>query len=287
MKIMFSKIHIVSLSVLVGLGTCFLVNPVPVQHATTGRMRSDYLLSKYFSHRHLHVPQNLQPPTTATNTSLPPDTRESENWAGYIATPTSNLCYTSVSGSWVVPNISADQQNAAAAQWIGLGGSSSPDLLQMGTSEELENGQLVTEVFWEQLPTPAHTVMTIPIGATIYASIAPATNSSLTWNLTFTVNGQSQTQKIPPVKLDSSYAQEIGTSAEWISEEPLKPNGQRYPFANMGTVSYRSALVDGQAISSAGNEIEPIDLVSRNGNVLITPSGLGQDGESFSTSVKS
>lgn len=153
----------------------------------------------------------------------------------------------------------------------------------MGTSEQLENGQLVTELFWEQLPDPAQTVMTVPIGSTINANISPSTNSSLTWNLTFTMNGQSQTQTIPPVTLDSSYALGIGTSAEWISEEPTTQNNQLVPFAKMGTVKYQSALVNGRPLNSSGNQVQPVALVSCNGNILIAPSVLGTDGESFST----
>jgi len=286
MKIMMSKLHIVLLTVLVGLVICFLANGVPVRHTFNNRKTSDYIVySRNFSPRHLHVPKSQRPEGMGINTSLPANTRESENWAGYVDTPSSGIRYTSVSGSWKVSSLSTSQENAAAAEWIGLGGSSSPDLLQMGTSQEIENGQPVAKVFWELLPSPAQEVMTVPIGSIIHATISPVPNSSSTWNLKFTVNGRSQSQTIPPVTLSSSYAQGIGTSAEWISEEPLNQNDQPYPFANMGTVSYQSALVDGQALNSAGNQIQPVALVSSNGNVLIAPSALGKDGESFSTSV--
>ncbi|MDR3585789.1 MAG: G1 family endopeptidase [Desulfosporosinus sp.] len=283
MKIMFSKIHIVSLAVCVGLGTCHLVNGFQFLYVKNNHIKSNYIFSRNFSHRNLHVIQVKQSYGAYGNINLPANMKKSENWAGYIDTPSSGSGYASVSGSWIVPNISTSQQTAAAAQWIGLGGSSSPDLLQMGTSEQLENGQLVTELFWEQLPDLAQTVMTVPIGSTINASISPSTNSSLTWNLTFTVNGRSQTQTIPPVTLDSSYAQGIGTSAEWISEEPTTHNDQMVPFAKMGAVTYQSALVNGRPLNSSGNQVQPVALVSCNGNILIAPSVLGTDGESFST----
>ena len=177
MKIMLRKIHIVSLTVLVGLGTCSHVNGVPVIYATNNGKTSDYVYSRNFSHRHLHVPQNQQRQGTVENTSLPANTRESENWAGYIDSPSSNISYTSVSGSWKVPSITASQEDAATAQWIGLGGSSSNDLLQMGTSEEIENGRPVAKVFWEQLPAPAQEVMSVPIGSVIKARISPSADS--------------------------------------------------------------------------------------------------------------
>ena len=285
-KTMFNKLHVVSLAVLVGLGASSLVNGVTFPLTASGKAGADLVLSRNSLHKHAHVPQTQQSQGTAPTVNLPVNTQESENWAGYIDTPSSGS-YTSVSGTWTVPSISAGQQNSAAAQWIGLGGVSSTDLLQMGTIEETENGQIVDEVFWEQLPSPAQNVMTVPAGSTISATIAESTGVNPTWNLTFTVNGQTPSQTIAPVTLDpsSTYAQGIGTSAEWISEDPSTQNDQLYPLANMGTISYQSALVNGQALHSAGNQVQPVDLVSSNGNVLIAPSALGTDGDSFSTSV--
>ncbi|MDR3601315.1 MAG: G1 family endopeptidase [Desulfosporosinus sp.] len=280
-------IRIVSLAVFVGLGTCSLVNGVPVLPATHNQISSAYVLTRNFPHRRLPFPQIQPSQGTATDASLPANTQESENWAGYIDTPATSSSYTSVAGSWTIPNISANQQNAAAAQWIGLGGVSSTDLLQMGTIEQIDDGQPVVEIFWEQLPSPAQYVMTVPIGSTINASIAPSVDSSSTWNLTFTVNGQSQTSTISPVTLDSSYIQGMGTSAEWISEDPSTQNNQLYPLATMGTTTYQSATINGQPLNSSANLVQPVAMVSSNGNILITPSALGTDGESFSTNVAS
>lgn len=293
MKIRMQNFCVVSLALLLGLGTCSFINGVSPRNSEVGHITpaSDYVMSRNFAHRHfLPIPPDQQQDTslntTAASVSLPANTQESENWAGYIDTPASGS-YSSVSGSWTVPNIAASQQDAVAAQWIGLGGVSSTDLLQMGTIEQIQNGQPVAEVFWEQLPSPAQNVMTVPIGSTITASIAPAEDSSSTWNLTFTVNGQTPTQTIAPVTLDASYVQGIGTSAEWISEDPSNQNDQLYPLANMGTVSYQSATVNGLPLNSSGNQVQPVALFSTNGNVLIAPSELGSDGESFSTTVAS
>ncbi|AGK95790.1 G1 family glutamic endopeptidase [Clostridium pasteurianum] len=231
--------------------------------------------------------ENRQPQNNITTTSLPNNTEGSSNWSGYIATPTSNSGYTSISGSWTVPNISESQRNAVAAQWIGLGGVNSTDLLQMGTMEQIENGQPMAEVFWEQLPDVSQNVMSVPIGSIINVSISNSSSSSSIWNLTFTVRtpgGKTQTQTIP-VTLDSSYAQGIGTSAEWISEDPSNQNSQLIPLANMGIVKYQSALVNGQPLNALGNNVQPVAMVSSNGTVMISPSELGTDGESFTTTT--
>ena len=276
------KLKVASSAIVVGLGVCSLVNVVPLH--ITNLKASTNVLSRYHWRR---PSQSSGTQGNNTNVTLPAGTQESENWAGYIDTPTSTSSqYTSISGSWTVPDISASQQNnAASAQWIGLGGVSSTDLLQMGTVEQIQNGQPVIEVFWEQLPSSAQNVMTVPAGSTITATIAESTGVNPTWNLTFTVNGQASSQTIAPVIIDPTYAAGIGTSAEWISEDPSTLNDQLYPLANMGTVSYQSATVNGEPLNYTTNQVQPDAMVSSNGNVLLVPSSLGADGESFATTV--
>ncbi|GMA49752.1 hypothetical protein GCM10025857_11090 [Alicyclobacillus contaminans] len=223
---------------------------------------------------------------TSSTTSLPQGTQASGNWAGYITEPTGGQRYTSVSGSWTVPNISGSQ-NGIAAQWIGLGGVSSQDLLQMGTIEQYVNGTVEADVFWEKLPAAAQNIMTVPVGSKINAKISKASGS--TWDVTFTAttpSGQTLSKTIP-VQLSASYAANIGTSAEWISEDPSTEQNRLYPLANSGTVQFTSALVDGQPISATGNQVEPVALVDSSGDVLIAPSALGSDGASFTTTTLS
>lgn len=281
MKIKFRKSYIALLAAVI-LEACSLVNNAAAPFAINSQ--APYMLSRNFSNRHLPVQRSQQQTTQAIN--LPANTQGSSNWAGYIAAPASTKnSYTSVSGSWTVPNITASRQNAAAAQWIGLGGVSSNDLLQMGTIEDIENGQPVAHVFWEKLPAAAQYVTTVPIGSTINARITPSADSDLTWDLTYTVNGKTLSKTIPAVPLDSFYAQGIGTSAEWISEDPSNENNQLIPLANMGTVSYTSALVNDEPLNSKENNIQPVAMVSNNRNILIAPSRLGNDGKSFTTSI--
>lgn len=274
------KIKIISLMALVGLGAGSIINGVSLHHAANNQ----YILSRYTRRQNqTHSLKNQQSQNTVATTSLPANTQESTNWGGYVVTPTSGSGYTSVSGSWTIPNISTNKQNAVAAQWIGLGGVTSTDLLQMGTMEDMENGEPVAEIFWEQLPDVAQNIATVPVGSTINVSIS--NSSSSTWNLTFTVNapdGTTQTQTISRT-LDSSYAQGIGTSAEWISEDPSNENNQLFPLANMGTVNYKSAMVNGEPLNASGNNVQPVAMVSSNKNSMILPSELGTDGESFST----
>ena len=226
-----------------------------------------------------------QSQATGQALSLPAATQASGNWAGYIDTPRSGS-YKNVHGTWIVPNISGNQ-NGVAAQWIGLGGATNHDLLQMGTLEQFNNGQPAARIFWEKLPGAAKPVMTVPIGSTISASISHAFGTM--WYITFSAQtpGGKTTSKTIPVSVSSSYAAGIGTSAEWISEDPSNANNNLYPLANTGTVQYSSATVNGQALSVSNNQVVPLALVDKYGDLLMAPSAVGSNGSTFSTDTLS
>ena len=50
-------------------------------------------------------------------------------------------------------------------------------------------------------------------------------------------------------------------------------------------MKYQSATVNGQPINASGNNAEPIAMVSNNKTIAISPSTLGTDGESFTTTM--
>lgn len=287
MKNILKKLQILLLALFVVLGSGAGSAIAKEQFGDT--YRGSYILSNYFPKRNItHSIYNYQPQNTINRVNLPANTEKSGNWAGYIAVPVSqNNTYTSVSGSWTVPNITSNRQNASTAQWIGLGGVNSEDLLQMGTIEEIQNGQPIVEVFWEKLPDAAQNIVSIPIGSTISVTISKASNS--TWNLTFTATtpkGEAVTKTISTT-LDSSYEQKIGTSAEWISEDPANQNNQLLPLANADEVKYQSAKVNGNSLSDSSNKIHPVAMISNGGNIAIYPSEIGADGESFTTTTNS
>ncbi|WP_304459444.1 G1 family glutamic endopeptidase [Alicyclobacillus sendaiensis] len=218
--------------------------------------------------------------------SLPSGTQTSENWGGYIDTPVGSQGYTSITGAWTVPSITG-REGAMAAQWIGLGGVQTQDLLQIGTLEQVENGQTQVQVFWEKLPNAANTVMTIPVGSKVWAAIQQ--QSASTWGLTLravTPSGQTLSKTIT-VTLSNGYAENIGTSAEWISEDPSTMRGGLYPLANAGAVQFTDATVNGEPLAASSNQVQPVAMVDRFGNVVIAPSSIGIDGESFTTTTYS
>lgn len=234
--------------------------------------------------------EGTTPTTTVSQVSrfaMAQNAQPSENWAGYVVSPSGQTPDTSVTGSWKVPNITGNN-NSAAAQWIGLGGVSSHDLLQVGTIEEFSGNQSVANVFWEQLPDTAKEVLSVPIGSTINAKIAKSTGSTWLITVNATTPAGKALSKTVPVTLSGSYATGIESSAEWVSEDPSNGKGNLYPLANMGTVNYSNATVDGLSMNSTANQVSPIAMVNQNtGNILVAPSTLEGTGASFSTSTLS
>ncbi|WP_446897198.1 G1 family glutamic endopeptidase [Clostridium sp. LBM24168] len=287
MKNIFKKFQILLLALFIisGCGASSVIAKEQFS-STTG---SSYILSSYYPRRDtIQSIYSYQPQNTTNTINLPANTEKSSNWAGYIATPTSkDNAYTSISGNWTVPSISSNYQNASAAQWIGLGGVDSEDLLQMGTIEEIKNGQPVAEVFWEKLPDVAQNIISIPIGSSISVTISKATDSK--WNLTFTATTPEvkTITKTISTTLDSSYEQGIGTSAEWISEDPSDQYSQLLPLANTDKVKYQSMKVNGNSPNNSSSNVSPVAMVSKSGNIAIYPSEIGADGESFTATTNS
>ncbi|MCY0907448.1 MAG: G1 family endopeptidase [Sulfobacillus thermotolerans] len=172
--------------------------------------------------------------------------QSSQNWAGYVV---SSGQYRSVSATWTVPAI--QNGSGVAAQWVGLGGVKSQDLLQTGTIEQQNsNGAVTAQVFVEELPQHAQDIMTVPIGSTISASIEPV--SSDQWDLTITAVHQGQTQtKTVPMTVSAAYAAGMETSAEWIFEDPANTTGNLYPLATTKKVTFSKVQANNQAVTSA------------------------------------
>src|SRR6185503_10225868 len=77
-------------------------------------------------------------PDTTTPSSAAITTDTSTNWSGYAAT---GGTYTSVTGTWTVPTVSATTAGADAT-WVGIGGINSTDLIQAGTEATVSGGEV-------------------------------------------------------------------------------------------------------------------------------------------------
>lgn len=218
----------------------------------------------------------------ATTLRLPAGTELSSNWSGYAVTSANNnVRYNNISGKWRVPKASASKQ-AAAAQWIGLGGFASSDLLQMGTIESVYKHHQITELFWEKLPDMAHNMTKFAPGSVVSATISKQSTDGH-WCLKFLVtkpNGKKFTRSVQ-IAVASNYETNMERSAEWINEDPSNSKNKLYPLASTGTISFSNLSLNGSPMRTIGNIVHPLAVTNASKRLLLVPS-VTKGGTSFS-----
>ena len=197
------------------------------------------------------------------------------NWAGYAA---ESGTFTSVTGSWIVPTVNESGDTSADAAWIGIGGISSDDLIQVGTQNIVTpDGQVQSSAFYELLPDTSQPLNEINInpGDSISASINEVSSGQWTISLVDNTNGQSFNQN---VEYNSSLS-----SAEWIEEDPSDGTSE-IPFDNFGSINFSGALttMNGKTENLNGSNAKAITMVNSDNQPLAESSGISNDGVSFS-----
>lgn len=213
---------------------------------------------------------------TPSVTAVPLGPGQSLNWAGYEAT---GGTFTAVAGSWTVPQIKPAGSAAANATWVGIGGVSSRDLIQAGTTAAVQGGQVAYSAWIETLPRPSQTVpLTVSAGDHISVSIAQ--QPSRVWQIVIrdTTTGKSY-------QASGTYGSSR-SSAEWVEEAPTTGRRLLLPLDNFGTVRFKGATATegGRRATVAQANGQRITLVNPKGQPLAQPSALGSDGSSFSVS---
>jgi hypothetical protein len=197
----------------------------------------------------------------------------SSNWAGYVA---ASGTFTSVGGSWIVPQAVDSNTNLSAdATWVGIGGVSGTDLIQAGTQDIIQNGTSTYTAWYELLPASSVQVpLAVHPNDGITVSITQQSNGQ--WQISFSdiTTGQSYQTSV-------SYASSL-SSAEWIEEMPSDQRGL-VTLDNFGTVSFTDGFTtqNGSQVSISGSGAQPMTMITRNDQALATPSSLGADGASF------
>jgi hypothetical protein len=231
----------------------------------------------------LPLGQNLAMAQTAQSTG--PNSgagiNSSHNWSGYVAMGGG---FTSVTGNWVIPQIPATTGLTGDATWVGIGGVTSNDLIQIGTQALTNtNGPAVSYQAWyETLPGYSQPIpITINSGDSITASLTEQTQNQWVITLSNNTNGQN-------FKTVLSYTSS-SSSAEWIQEMPSRSSGALIPLDNFGAIQFSSggAVKNGQTLNIAQSGATTITMVNFSQQVLATPSSLGNDGASFSVSRSS
>ena len=208
---------------------------------------------------------------------VPRGQNTSQNWSGYAAT---GGTFTSVTGTWTVPEFTPDSPTGADATWVGIGGVDTRDLIQAGTQQTVSRtGATQYEAWVETLPQTSHPVpLTVNPGDSVTISVTLQPQTQDQWQVSFKNETTGKTYQVA-----EHYASSMN-SAEWIEEAPSAGRGRQIPLDNFGTVNFThaTAVKDGQTVTPAAANAQAITMIARNGQPLAKPSSLGADGASFS-----
>ena len=199
----------------------------------------------------------------------------SGNWAGYVSTTGT---FTGAGATWTVPTATADGNPSADATWVGIGGISTNDLIQVGTQAVFQSGssQPAYSAWYEMLPASNQPIsMTVNAGDSITASVAQESTGTWQVNLRDNTSGQNFQTTV-------SYSSSL-SSAEWIEEMPSFDSGGLIPLDNFGTVQFSSAWAtqNGLNVGIAQAGATELTMYNSAGAALATPSALGANGTGF------
>jgi hypothetical protein len=212
----------------------------------------------------------LLTPTSATAQPATP-TQPSRNWSGYIG---SNAYYSGVSALIQTPVARGQQSTpSAVASWVGIGGTTSTDLIQAGVEVDTSGPIAQYHAWFETLPQPSRTVA-LQIGPGDWVFVDIQELASDLWQVTI-VDGQQVFQR--QIQYPSSHS-----SAEWIVEDPSVSSGL-VPLAAVTGANFAKmmAIANGQPTVPVQLSPQTTVLVGAMGQILASPSPLGQDGNSF------
>ncbi|MDQ2951870.1 MAG: G1 family endopeptidase, partial [Chloroflexota bacterium] len=195
----------------------------------------------------------------------------SSNWSGYSANGGS---FTSVTGTWTVPAVSATTTGADAT-WVGIGGIDSSDLIQAGTEATVSGGAVTYNAWIEMLPASSKPIsLSVNPGDSVTVTISE--KSTGLWAIGMQNNTTGDAYNTT-VRYASTH-----TSAEWVQEAPSVDRGT-VPLDDFGTVKFQgaSAIRDGRSLDLASLGAQAITMINGSRLPIAVPSVLGSDGASF------
>lgn len=192
----------------------------------------------------------------------------SSNWSGVADT---GRTYTSVKGSWTVPTVKAAPGNRFASDWVGIGGFSTGDLIQSGTSEQMVGGVAQYNAWTEILPAAEVVIpgFTIHPGDAMTVTVKKGAGNKWTITVVDATSGQTFTKHL-------TYASCL-CSAEWIHEAPTV-GGTQSTLASTTNAVFDPGFVNGTTVIGSGGTVDRIQLV---GPTDATPSKLDSDHDGF------
>ncbi|MBV9159870.1 MAG: hypothetical protein JO019_04710, partial [Candidatus Kaiserbacteria bacterium] len=201
------------------------------------------------------------------------------NWAGYAA---QRGYYTGVTATWTVPAVTLEDGEHGDSQWVGIGGVSTGDLIQVGTQSYMKDGELSYQAWYEMLPDySTDAPLAVNAGDSVTATLSET--SPGTWLIQITNNSTGGNFE-KTVQYDSSHS-----SAEWVEEMMSNADATLRPLSRFGSVTFtNSYATDNGAQKSAGDESTRFyTMTDKAGNVITSVSPLSGDGTSFTASRSS
>jgi hypothetical protein len=162
---------------------------------------------------------------------------------------------------------------AAVASWVGIGGTTSNDLIQAGVEVDTSGPVAQYHAWFETLPQTSRNVA-LQIGPGDWVFIDIHELAFDLWEVTI-VDGQQVFQR--QIQYPSSHS-----SAEWIVEDPSVASGL-VPLATVTGANFANmmAIANGQPTVPMQLFPQTTVLVGPTGQVEASPSPLGPDGNSF------
>lgn len=205
----------------------------------------------------------------------------SRNWSGYAITGDE---FTEVHASWVVPDVkyggdrSREERLSGDGTWVGIGGITSDDLIQVGTLAFANNsGDVYYRGFYEILPDLAVSIpMIITPGDSMSASLEEVKENEWLITLINTTTGSIFDKKI--------FYQSSNSSAEWIEERPLQAsNRELLPFNDFEKVDFSDAgaVKNRRLVDLSAQGVKPITMLSGR-DVLVIPTPISENSKEFS-----
>ena len=241
------------------------------------------------------IQTNASPTVVDTPRPIGPSNSNSYNWAGYVASAGSGQQFTSVLGSWTVPSVTSSKGsgNTYSSCWVGLDGSGSSTVEQIGTEADVINGTPTYYAWYEYYPSQTEQMLNMLV------SPGNQMSASVTWDgyqtLPSGLSGYVYVLDLRDISTSAEISQTLflgsdaaRASAEWIAEAPTV-NGQVASLANFGTVAFSgasAALGTGPETVISGLSSTALNMVAANGTtVLASTSSLNGAGNGFSVTT--
>jgi Peptidase A4 family len=253
-------------------------------------------------HRRTHLKFRFQPRHDQLESRRLLSTVYSTNWSGYgaatnLSAPATGSV-TAVSGSWVVPTVTAPRRGTYySSAWVGIDGLSDSTVEQIGTEQDVSRGTAHYDAWWEMyssgLGQPEQVIsgFTIKPGDSITASVNYTGSGNFALKITDSTRNESFTTTQNTNATQSPTAAQ--SSAEWIVEAPTVGGGQS-SLANFGTITFSNAsatinpgsgTVTG-GINNSAWQNEAIDMITSRGSLLDSTSALNSGGTGFTVTYE-